>query len=222
MYYGFASYIYQDKLPLKNLSTKWESIIRGWAVVLNKKVEDLDQALTIDKFAQKISELSNLKQLENTILKDDTGKPIVGSIELLNKFFGYVLSINRTQIFDALSLLPNQNGIFQLRRNLKSDSGIDETLKDVAKEMGIDIRESLLNSSVSQEANKLLNPMTQDELLNQILKTIKEQAKSNPSAENFKKANLQLFNWLVNNKKYEQLKDYPVFRAKSTIKTRNL
>jgi len=215
-----ASYIYRDKLPLKNMSSQWEDIIRGWSGLLGKKVEDLDQVLTIEKLAQKISEFGNLEQLEKNILKSEIGEPIINPVQLLNNLFSYILSISRTQIFDAVGLLPNQNGIFQLRKNLKSDSGIDENLKDIAKEIGIDIRDSLLNSNISQPVNKLLISMTQDELLNQLLKTVKEKAKSNPNDEHFEKANLNLFEWLTNKKQYELLKEYPVYSRQTNDKNK--
>ena len=111
--------------------------------------------------------------------------------------------------------MPNQNGVFKNRTDLRSDGGIDENLKDIAKNLNWDVRHNLLHSSVSQEVKNLLTSMKQDEVLSQILKTIKEQAKANASAESFKTANLALFAWLVNGQKYDLLNGYPIFSRKT-------
>jgi len=215
--------LYEDQLPIEELNYSWSIIIELWSGILGIKPEVMIQTLTIEKLAKRISDFKTLQNLNNQIQKDLDGKVIIEPIDWLNKFINLIITTEKNQLLDVSNLLPNQNGYLKTRSNgLKSDPGIDDVLKDISKIIGSDVRDNLLDIKAAAEVKKLLTEMTQDELLNQIIKTIKEMAKSQPNSEHFEKANLQLFNWLVNNKKYELLKDYPVYSRRTNDKNEEL
>lgn len=214
MYDGFwdlASYLYQDKLPAKELWLSWANIIDGWAKLLDKNPEELEQSLTIEKFGQTINDIGSLEKLGDKLRNEDGG---ITPILWLNKFTQFLFLTNKGQLLDTLNLLPNQDGVFRKRTDLMSDGGIDGTLKDIARDLGKNVRANLLHLDMIKEAKDLLTPKSQDDVLSHVLKIIKEEAEANTYNETFAKANLALFAWLVSNQKYESVSGYPVLCRK--------
>jgi hypothetical protein len=213
--WNLAAYLYEDKLPCKNLCPSWASIISGWASVLNKKPEEMEQSLTIDKLGQAVTQIGCLQKLESMLKKEEP--EAIKPITWLNRFISLLFATNHQQLLD-LALLPNENGVFKKRKELRADQGIDEALKDIAKRFGQDIREELLHLQILDDVRKLATPISQDELLDRLLKAVKEQAKAASTAEAFHSANVELFWWLVNNKRYDRLANYPIFCRRTNEK----
>jgi hypothetical protein len=214
--WNLAAYLYEDKLPSKDLCPSWASIINGWASLLGKKPEELEQSLTVDKLAQAVSQIGSLQKLEAMLKKEEPA--IIQPIDWLNRFIRLLFATNHQQLLDSLSLLPNQNGVFRKRNDIRADQGIDDSLKDIAKNLGQDTRDRLLHLQMVDEAKKLVTPMPQDELLDQLLKLAKDFAKVNPNIEPFQSANVALFWWLVSNHRNDRLAGYPVFCRRTNEK----
>jgi len=115
--WNLAAHLYEDKLPRKDLCPSWASIIVGWASLLEKKPEELDQSLTVDKLGQAVSQIGSLQALETILKKEETAT--VQPIDWLNCFIRLLFTTSHQQLLD-LALLPNQNGAFKKKEGAKS------------------------------------------------------------------------------------------------------
>jgi hypothetical protein len=207
--WNLAAYPDEDKLPTKDLYPSWASIVDGWATLLDKKSEEFERSLTVDRLVQIVSPIGDLQTLDTMLNKGESTS--IQPIDWLNRLIHLLFATNQQQQLDKFSLLPNQNSIFKKRNELRTDKGIDEALKNISKNLGQDSRQTLLHLQILDEAKKLTTPISQDELLNTLLKQVKDLAKADPNKDDYKSANPALFWWLVSNQKCELLAGYPVF-----------
>lgn len=207
--WNLAAYLYEDKLPSKDLCSAWAGILGGWAALLDKKPEEFEQSLTVHKLGEMVSSAGSLSALGAKLKNGEA--TAIKAIDWLNRFLQLLFATKQQQLLDNLSLLPDQNGVFKKRKELRADQGIDEALKDVTRTLGRDVRGRLLDSQIIEEAKKLVTPLSQDELLNELLTMVKEQAKADPSTATFESGNVALFWWLVSHQRYDLLSGYPVF-----------
>lgn len=192
---------YKDKIPAKELAFEWAQILNGW------KSLDLDltkKEITIEEVATEIEECTSLQGFKSKI---DDGKDELG---MLNDFFMLLLNMEKTHLFDNKSILPNQNGNFIKKPELFKDEGVDEKLKEISKKLGIDIRNQLLHSSISENVQILFTLKTQENVLSEAINIIKKSSLDNSQ---YIQANIDLFNWLLERNKFKDLNGYPVLTS---------
>lgn len=117
-----------------------------------------------------------------------------GAINWLNSFYD-LLNFERKFILEIINnnfaIIPNQNGTFKKRIDLRIDQNIDEELKNVMLILGVDIRDYLRHSKVvtisayQPESNVdyqiLYHVKEQQHIIDEINKTIKEGKNDNIS-----------------------------------------
>jgi hypothetical protein len=214
--WNLAAYLCEDRLPSKDLCSAWAGILGGWAALLDKKPEEFELSLTVHKLGEMISGLGSLGALDAKLKNGTT--PAIQAIDWLNRFLQLLFATKQQQLLDNLSLLPDQNRMFKKRRDLRADQGIDETIKDVARTLGQDVRGRLLDPGIIEETKKLATPLSQEELLSELLTVVKQQAKADPSTVTFESGNVALFWWLVSHQRYDLLSSYPVFCRRANEK----
>ncbi|MBK6824130.1 MAG: hypothetical protein IPG87_14540 [Saprospiraceae bacterium] len=92
--------------------------------------------LTVEKIVKWIETKQNISRLSTSL-----GKTESGTIDWLNEVIALVnddetLLAQLNQ--DKLKVLPNQNGLFQVKSKLLKDDGIEENLKSVMITIGND------------------------------------------------------------------------------------
>lgn len=134
----------------------------------------------------------------------------VSAISWLNELLALIQVTKKDLLFDTRSILPDQNRAFRTREGMYFDAGISSELKDIASMLGRDVRKELLMSEIV--TNALTNSRTEQEIRLDALRRIKDQAETDFQKENYQKANVRLFQWLVDNKRFEEIRDsFPVF-----------
>jgi hypothetical protein len=202
--YSFS--VYKDKLPARELAFEWSKIINGWESL---DLDLTDRQITIEKIATEIEKSGRLQDFKIKLGND------VDEIDTLNDFYRLLLDVEKRGLFDTKNILPDQNGNFKKKPNLFKDEGIDETLKDISNKLGIDVRNQLLHSRITENVKILLQSKKQEEVLNQVINKIKQSRLD----DEYLQANIELFNWLLENDKFEYFEGYPILSSKEKIFT---
>jgi len=192
--------------PTEESYESWRDILLEWLThytPTEEEPESYAESLTIDKLCQIVEEKGNLDDLQSSVIG-------VSAISWLNDLLALIQATKKDLLFDAESILPDQNGTFHTREGMYCDSGISEDLKDIASMLGRDVRKELLMTEIV--TNALTNSRTEQEIRLDTLRRIKDQAKTHYHQENYQRANVRLLNWLVDNKLFEEIRDsFPVF-----------
>ncbi|MHA2615481.1 MAG: ATP-binding protein [bacterium JZ-2024 1] len=198
---------YKDKIPIKDIASEWEKIIGGWkslGVDLSKR------QLTIEKLATEIESTGSLQNFKNKLTTD------ADELEILNEFYKLLIEAEKVALLDQKNILPEQNGNFKKKPNLFRDEGINETLKNISSKLGMDVRSQLLHLDIFTSVQNLLSPKTQDEVLNQVVNKVKQPSESGQ----YLQTNIDLFDWLLENDKFEYFDGYPILSCKEKTFTK--
>jgi len=202
--YCFSTY--KDKIPAKGLIIEWAEISYGWKSL---GLDLTKREITIEKLAEEIVVLEKLPNFQTQLSSDKD------ALRFLNDFYNIILNANKQTLFDR-NILPNQNGIFMNRTTLFKDEGIHESLKEIYKKLGEDVKEVLLHLEIGENVNILLQKKKQEEILTQIVSKIKQPC---PNDDQYVQANLELFKWLMENDKFDSFEGYPFLSCKEKIYT---
>lgn len=197
---------FPESTPTEESYESWQDILSGWLTYrapAEEEPESYAELLTIEKLCQIVEEKGNLDDLQSSL----NG---VRVITWLNGLLALIQAAKKNLLFDTESILPNQNRTFSTREGMYCDAEISEDLKDIALMLGRDVRKELLVTEIVTSA--VTNSRTEQEILLDTLRRIKDQAKTDYQQENYQKANVKLFQWLVNNKRFEEIRDsFPIF-----------
>lgn len=110
--------------------------------------------LTLKLFSQWISNQEKIQTLSEKLVENtDTIKWLNSYYFLLNKEELFIKDV----VANEIKILPDQNGEFQLMKDLQFDPGLDEIIKDCLRDLGRDIRSELrmtsINTAVNMEEN---------------------------------------------------------------------
>lgn len=198
--------------PTEESYESWQDILSGWLTYrapTEEEPEHYVELLTIEKLCLIVEEKENLDDLQSSL----NGVPV---ITWLNGLLALIQIAKKDLLFDTESILPDQNRAFRTREGMYCDAGISEDLKDIASMLGRDVRKELLMTEIVTSA--LTNSRTEQEIRLDALRRIKDHAKTGYQQENYQKANVKLFQWLIDNKRFEEIRDsFPIFsRGKET------
>jgi hypothetical protein len=141
----------------------WEQILLGWFQL----GIDTVKTLTAEDLLQEAREAGNLVSLASR-LKADHKAAHAWLVDLLD-----LLAPNADDVPVALldRILPNQNGVFSPCSLLHIDKGIDASIKDIAMELGDDVRAILLDDQLTDGENAprfgMLSAHVQQSMTNQ-------------------------------------------------------
>jgi hypothetical protein len=133
--YGFD--LFPDNIPKRAHIHEWYKIL--WSACSRQKVESFAEV-----------DLKNTGSLEN--LKEELGKDISATEDWLNRILQFIEG-EASEIFDAYEVLPNQHGVFKLRKDLYEDKGIAKEFKEILLSLGVDWFEQLLNPAIKIKMN---------------------------------------------------------------------
>lgn len=126
--------------------------------------------LTLEIITNSIQKRENINKLGEELSKSTNPiKWLNYYYELLNSNEEFLNAV----INDKYTVIPNQNGIFKKRSELKIDKGIEEELKNVLLILGVDSRGYLLYKGIYTGEIKYYKT-EQDDIINEINKIIQE------------------------------------------------
>ena len=148
-------------LPIQKHIHKWHDII--W----DKKYE-----LTVETLVKWVETKQNINQLSTFLGKSEPEALdwLNQVLELVNEDETLLAQLNQ----DKIKILPNQNGLFQVKSKLYIDNGIDENLKSVMATLGTDWKNFLLNRSINDLSGIIFNSKDQDSITTEINRILNE------------------------------------------------
>lgn len=114
----------------------------------------------------------NINQLSTSLGKSEpeTLDWLNQVLELVNEDETLLAQLNQ----DKIKILPNQNGLFEVKSKLYIDNGIDENLKSVMVSIGTDWKNYLLNCSIKDLSGIIFNSKDQDSITTEINRILNE------------------------------------------------
>ena len=153
---------------------------------------------------------SCLEDLQNVLQEG------VCAIDWLNRLYTF---LQDNELFDnkmrERCIFLDQNNEFKQLNQLQRDAFGDEKLKDIAESLGWPIKSELYNTQLTtlDKIEGRPEDWDQDHVVGRLLTKLKDRAKNDPDNPDnkFKKASVDLFAWIVSEKKYSLLSDFPMF-----------
>ena len=195
----------QARLPCRDELEPWSQSLSGWARLLNRSREEMDEALTTAKIAQLVDNVENVEGLQRRMAGGDALSWLVSLLELIR-------DADDTGLLDGHNLLPTQAGDLRRRPDLRRDGGISEELKDIAEAFGVKIRDELLDKHAEIDGlSELLIPAQESELLDKVLAHAKDNCRNGLIETSLVPWAVRLFHWMLVRPDYvERLEGYPV------------
>ncbi len=201
---------FRSKLPRQQEVAGWCKTLKSWEGVCDGNISELSEAI-ID--GSKLVEIVEnkwdfLEELQSELEED------VWAIDWLDKLYKFLKS---TGLFNneirQLHLFPNQEGKLKPLTHLYKDIGIDEELKNIFELLESPIRHELRHSQLQSIHDEIgAGEKDNDQVLQNLTNKLRERVNENPD-DIFREASVQLFSWIVRQKKYERLSDFPVLAA---------
>lgn len=198
--YSFADY--KGVIPTKSSSLEWMRVIRNWESL----GLDLSQKkLTVETIAKKVETSNGLEGLKKSLV---AGKD---PLAFLNEFYKLMRLTNSLALVDERRLIPNQNGIFVLKKNVLKDEIQDEALKNISSKLGKDERAELANNDVSLEVLNLLTKKEKDKFLSELIILVRTKKST---SNDYLEGNRIFLKWLIDKSAIDNLPGFPLHSLK--------
>ncbi len=204
--WGLASELKEGekKLPLKEDTEDWIQNLISWSGFLDQEPHSLLEGFTLQKLAEHVANLHTIENLAEALAEN------TDPINWVNEFYLSIHEAGLSYLLDDLGLLPDQKGTLRRASELFRDEGIDERLKNIGENLNINYREKLLHHNVTLENIKeKLHTQKNDDLLAEVLQELKRRADQRPLDDEFRRANVELFTWILRNDHLESLEGFP-------------
>lgn len=203
---------FRDILPRRDEAVGWSYTISSWATIYGKDAISLfDETMDGEKLASHIdSETHNDDWGDIDDLRALLHKDVLG-VDWLDQFHQF-LNENSLQetVRDYHIVLDQEHKLDQLS-NLHRDQGISKKLKDIAELLGWKVRLELRYVGLSSLAGEEgAGDMKNEEVVKRLIEKLQERAEQNPD-DDFAKASVDLFLWIVGEEDWDRLRRFPVF-----------
>ena len=196
---------FRHKLPRRNEAAGWYKTIKSWAALYEHQPTSFDEVFDGRKLALHIeNKLASPAEEEYNRLEDlqELLQEGIDAIEWLDRLYQF---LKNHKLFDDeirnFSIFPDQAGYLGKLSKLYCDQEIDEKLKKIAELLDWPIREELRDKRLSSLANEVGEGKYNDTSVARVLiDKIRQYDTDNPD-DNFAKASVRLFTWIVSKPK---------------------
>ena len=193
-----------SRLPRRDDLGRWSRNLEGWAELLDRSVEQMEEALTGARVAQLVSDAETVESLQQLLNSGDGLLWLISFLRLLQ-------DSGDVGLFDEQEVLPSQAGRLGRRAELRRDEHISEELKDIAEALDVNIRSELLNGAEELAGiAKLLAAERESELLDRVLDRLDEKCGKDAIDVALVPWITKLFWWMVGKHHLERLDGFPV------------
>ena len=203
---------YREKLPRRNETVGWYRAVKSWQDVCGSVPTEMIRPMTsVHSLVERLTnKCSCLEDLQNELQED------VCAVDWLNRLYTFLLD---NELFDnemrKRHIFVDQDNEFRQLNQLHRDTFGDERLKDIAELLGWPIKSELYNTQLTtlDKIEGRADDWDQNHVVGCLLTKLRDHAKNNPDNpdDKFKKASVDLFAWIVSEKKHFLLSDFPMF-----------
>jgi hypothetical protein len=148
-------------LPIQEHIHKWYQI--NWIKEYELTTESLVKWIESKQGIEKLSTSLGKTELQTTDWLNQV-------LELVNEDETLLAQLNQ----DKIKILPNQNGLFEVKSKLYRDNEIDENLKSIMTTLGTDWKNYLLNRNIKDFTGIIFNSKDQDSITTEINRILNE------------------------------------------------
>ena len=219
-----------DKMPSRQEAVGWANAAKSWANISESEPSSFDEVTDGRKLAEQIQNLTKvpaaprpthlLRRLQAAL------KPDVLGVEWLDQLHEFLVKNGLAEVIREYRIVPSQAGFLRSLQNLHRDDDIDEELKSIADLMDDykewKIRRELRDSDLTVVASEIGQGDWDNEyVVGELIKKLKEQSEEAPN-ENFAQASIRVFAWICDQKRFNLLRDFPVFSEQSDSESRRV
>ena len=204
-------------LPRRNESVGWCNSAESWARALNCDVSELKEVSDGRKLASHVEEASldrdqEWGQVENlqALLRVN-----VDAIVWLSQFCGFLMNCGPDDVIRHRSIIPNQAGFLGTVSELHRDQAISEELKDIAESLEWTLRRELRDTRLTSLDDEVgAGERNTSYVCGELITRLRDRAHANLD-EDFERASVSLFSWIVERENWNLLRDFPAFAEES-------
>ena len=202
---------YREKLPRRDETVDWYRTVESWKAVYGTVPAEMIASMTdVHRLvARLVNRCSCLKDLQSELQQG------VSAVDWLNRLYTF---LRDNELLDNKMrkhrIFLDQDNEFKHLAQLHRDTFGDEKLKDIAESLGWPIKSKLYNTQLTtlDKIDRHTDDWDQDYVVGCLLTKLKK-CKNDPDNpdDKFKKASVDLFAWIVSEKKYSLLSEFPMF-----------
>jgi hypothetical protein len=192
-------------LPCQEDQEAWSLSLQSWVPFLKDREPQPKEFWSVENLAAHLEGLKNVRAVGAALEKD------TDAISWINEVHSLIVRAGCFELFRRHALIPNENGNLVPLGSLHLHDKIDESLKDVAEQLGHPIRASLIHAGItSQDVHKALNTYSESSLVSKTLELVRNRIQEQPLPVEVRSANVRFFGWLLTRDQTVHLDNYPV------------
>ena len=200
----------REGLPRRGESDGWCNAVKSWAKVSECEVSSFNEVTDGVKLASYVHRVSQANPTTHRISRLDL-KEGVGAIKWLDQFIAFLYNDGLSEAVRDYRIVPSQERFLRTLHNLHRDCGIHPELKSVASllewHIGRELRDTKI-TSLSDESGE--GDWDSKYVVGELIKRLQERAENDPN-DNFGRASIRLFAWIVSQESWDLLRGFPVF-----------
>jgi hypothetical protein len=221
-FYTLVTDLVKDSTPEYNEIEEWKLVARGLSKLEKKELSNYQFIVDEKKLCKIIEDQNILININKIVHKSDMGEDheLTASVKWFNNFYD-ILTKEQTALFSSnYKIIPNQNGVLVKREPSRPSIDIigNEAIKSVAANFGWDIKSDLVYPGIYLKEG-ILQTVDMKETLDKIQLMSNSITDEQLNDVNIRKALIHYFQWLIENKKEEYIKDVFVIVEKGRIST---
>ena len=195
-------------LPRRNEAVGWWNVLNKWAILSECQASSFNESIDGQKLALIIDEnCSNIEDLQN-MLRDN-----ISAVEWLNQLHNFLKKNKLSEEVREYRIVLDQDGRLDQVGNLYQDQDISEKLKDIAELLGWKIRQKLRDNRLSSLSEEIgAGTWKSRYVVQQLIEKLQEREELD---DNFAETSVNIFAWIVNQKDWNLLRDFPTFAEDS-------
>ena len=198
-----------DYSPRREEAAGWCDAVKSWSVLTDRDGPSFSGVYDGRKLASWVAGQRNVSTLESTL------RPGISAICWLDSLVGFLYR-NFPAAIRELDIVPDQNGSLHNLPDLHRDMEISTELKDICDAMEWPVRDNLRDIRIESLAGESgAGDWENEYVVTELLGRLHERARNNPD-EMFREASTSLFSWLAQHHRFNTLRGFPAFAARSS------
>jgi hypothetical protein len=191
-------------LPQPEHLERWYKNLSSWRKLIPE--DELPETFTLQRLTDLTDDTATVESLGHKLVSGQE------ALAWLRQLVELIHHAGSTPLLDQHKILPSQAGILRRRSELRYDEGIDDQLKIIAHEFGVELSNELLDvRAATSEVIELLTPKSEEEALEDALEALAHNCMNEKLPLGLARPNASLFWWLATSAAYHhRLDGYPL------------
>ena len=207
-----------DIWPRRDEAAGWCDAVRSWARLSEYEPLTFEEAIDGRKVASIVDDVSRDPAADprthRVSLLANSLKGNIPAINWLDQLISFLRANGQGDAVSEYRIVPSQAGFLRKLTKLHRDVGISEELKTVAGLLEWRIKPELRDTRITALSEEVgLGDWDNDYVVGELIRRLRDRAETPDDA--FAEASVRLFAWIVEQKKWDLLRGFPVFSNES-------